>query len=210
MDGKLTDLIQQDRAAVGHLKKAHLSFYGAGKGAFFIAEKLGLQQVFRNCRAVHRNEGRILPLALVVDLLGDDLLADAAFTGDQHAGIRFGDHGYEPAQLHHVLGVAHQVGRCLGIPQVLQFLLNAAVFLHRLVQLVPPCGGKGEVLDLRQYKDDLLLVVKNGLAAHQYKATVRHLGNRRHLPTLLDGLQTGRHRTGRFHIVIGGAAQILP
>ena len=58
-----------------------------------MAEELALQQVLGDRAAVDRHEGALDPLALVVDVPGDELLAGAALPADQDVGLGVGDLG---------------------------------------------------------------------------------------------------------------------
>ena len=70
---------------VGDFKLAGFSFGpGTGKGAFFVPEKLGFKQVFRNGRAVNAYKRIKLTRAGMVNGLGKEFLAGAAVTGDQY------------------------------------------------------------------------------------------------------------------------------
>src|SRR3546814_9821877 len=52
-------LVEEQRTALGKLDLAFGRLYRSGERALFIAEQLGLQQIFRNRGAVDRNKGRI-------------------------------------------------------------------------------------------------------------------------------------------------------
>ena len=83
----LGDLVEQQRAAVGLLELADAARDGAGEGALLVAEELALQQVFGDRGAVDRDEGRVAPVRLHVDVARHHLLAGAAFAGDQDRGV---------------------------------------------------------------------------------------------------------------------------
>ena len=53
----LADLVEEDRAVVGHLELAGLVAIGAGEAALHVAEQLGLEQRLGNAGAVDRHEG---------------------------------------------------------------------------------------------------------------------------------------------------------
>ena len=81
----ITDLIEKNRSAVCHFKLAGLAaFAGAGKGAVLITEQLGFEQVFRYGSANDLDERAMTPVTRIMDRLGEQLLAGAAFTGHQH------------------------------------------------------------------------------------------------------------------------------
>ena len=49
-----------------------------------MAKELAFEQVVRDRRHIHRDEGAGLARTELVDRLGDQFLAGAAFTGNQH------------------------------------------------------------------------------------------------------------------------------
>ena len=57
-----------------------------GVGSLDRSEQDALQQIFRNRRAVHRDERSVAPVAFRMDGLGENLLADARFAPDHHRG----------------------------------------------------------------------------------------------------------------------------
>ena len=105
----LADLVEQQRAAVGLLEPADPAGHGAGKGALLVAEQLGLQQRFRDRRAVDRDEAAARPAARRMQVAGEDLLAGSGLAGDQHAGVAGRD---LVGQRHHLghgrVGVQHR------------------------------------------------------------------------------------------------------
>src|SRR5205814_9201073 len=68
---ELADLVEEDRAAVGHLEAAGLALVGAGEGAPLVAEQLGLEQLARRRRAVELDEGRPSARGMRVDRSGN-------------------------------------------------------------------------------------------------------------------------------------------
>src|SRR3546814_2757739 len=60
-------LVEEQRTALGKLDLAFGRLSRSGERALFIAEQLGLQQIFRNRGAVDRNKGRIGPPAGTLD-----------------------------------------------------------------------------------------------------------------------------------------------
>ena len=84
---QVSDLVEEQRSAVGGLKEAFTFAVGASERAFAIAEKFAFHQVFRDGPAVDRNEGRGLPGALLVDQAGCQFLAATGFSGDVDGGL---------------------------------------------------------------------------------------------------------------------------
>ena len=88
---ELADLIQKKRAVMGDLKKALFVSDGPGKRAFFVAEKLGFEQVFVDRGAVDGLKSLARTQAVGVNRAGDQLFSGAAFAAYQDGRIRFCD-----------------------------------------------------------------------------------------------------------------------
>ena len=88
--GKVSDLVEEERAAGGDLEAADHSRHGAGEGAFLVAEQLALDQCGRQRRAVDRDERPRAAPAAVVERARDQLLAGSGLAQDQHRRIRRG------------------------------------------------------------------------------------------------------------------------
>ena len=67
---QIADFIEEQGAAVGRLNTSDLALVGAGERAFFVAEQLGLDQVFRDGAAIDRDKRLGVPLGLAVQSLG--------------------------------------------------------------------------------------------------------------------------------------------
>ncbi len=81
------DFVEEQRAAVGVLELAASAAHAGGR-PFLDAEELGFEQRLDERGAVDGDEGPGSPRAEVVDLAGDELLAGAALTLDEHGEIR--------------------------------------------------------------------------------------------------------------------------
>ena len=91
LDRDLADLVEEQRAAVGELEAARLGADRAGEGALLVAEQLGLHQRLGDGGAVDLDERPVLRGELLVQRLGDQLLAGARLAGDEHRRRRVGD-----------------------------------------------------------------------------------------------------------------------
>src|SRR5262249_12362286 len=80
----VSDFVKKDRAAVALLELADTAPVGAGKRTFLVSEQFALQKVFRDCRAVKRQERPIGPGAVLVDGARDQFLSGAALSRDQY------------------------------------------------------------------------------------------------------------------------------
>ena len=85
--GQVGDFVEKQRAAVGVLELAAAAAH-ARRRALLDAEELGLEQRLDERRAIDGDERTVPAPAQVVDLTGDELLADAALAFEQHGEIR--------------------------------------------------------------------------------------------------------------------------
>ena len=109
-DGHFADLVEQQRAAGGQLEAAGAALDGAGEGAFFVAEDFAFDERFRDGGAVDGDEGPRLARAEVVKGAGDQLLAGAAFAGDEDGDVGGGDLFDQAEDLAHGLARAADHG----------------------------------------------------------------------------------------------------
>ncbi len=86
-----TDLVEEDRAAMGEMELALLGPDGARESAPHVAEELALEKVGRDRGAVDRDQTRASPRAIEVDRARDELLARSAFPRDQDRSVGAGD-----------------------------------------------------------------------------------------------------------------------
>ena len=84
LEAQLADFVQEDRPAVGGPETAEGVAVRPRERAFDIAEKLGGKQVRRDRGEVNRHQRTTGPRTARVDGLGNQLLARAARSGDQH------------------------------------------------------------------------------------------------------------------------------
>ena len=83
----VADLVEQERAAMGHAHDARLVALGAGECAAFEAEELTLQEVRRDRRAIHGHEAAAAP-AQAMQLARHHLFAGAARSEHHHVEQR--------------------------------------------------------------------------------------------------------------------------
>ena len=84
---QVADLVQEQRAVVGHLGLAHLAPARAGEGALLVAEQLVLEQRLGDGGAVDGHEGALGAVGELVQRAGQQLLAGAALAQQQHGGV---------------------------------------------------------------------------------------------------------------------------
>ena len=82
--GHVTDLVEEQGAAMGIVDQAAVIPVGAGEGALAIAEQFTFQQMLRQRRAVLHHKALAAPRSVVMDGPGHQLLAGAGLAGDHH------------------------------------------------------------------------------------------------------------------------------
>jgi len=80
--GKLTDFVEQQRATHRELEAATLQLVSTGKSTALVTEQLGLDEGFRQRRAVERDEGPVRTRAGVMDRPSQNLFAGPALAGE--------------------------------------------------------------------------------------------------------------------------------
>src|SRR5690606_32040983 len=80
---EISDLVQEDRAALGELEATFAGRDGAGERTAFVTEQLALEDRLGQRRAVHLDEWLALAIGRLVDRLGDELLAGSALAPDE-------------------------------------------------------------------------------------------------------------------------------
>ena len=114
----LADLVEQQRAALRLLEQAVLVAVRARERAAAIAEQLRLDQVLRNRGAVDLDEGALRAPAVVVQRVGDELLAGAVLALDEDVGLGVGHGGHQIEQLAHLPAAADDVVELVAIAQL--------------------------------------------------------------------------------------------
>ena len=87
----LGDLVQEQRPAVGFFEQSHLLGGRTREGAAGVAEELRLDQVLGKRRAVDLDPGGGPAPALLVQRVGEELLAGAALADDEDVGVSVRD-----------------------------------------------------------------------------------------------------------------------
>ena len=130
---QLADLVEEQRAPVGHLELARPVAQRAGEGARHVAEQLALGDRLRQRRAVDVDQRLFAPRRQGVHVLRDQLLADAGLAGDEHRQVGGGDHLDLLEQPRHRGARAEDLARALGrVP--LQLARHLAAVLGPLLQ----------------------------------------------------------------------------
>ena len=87
LQAHLADFVEEQRSAMRRLEPADLVAIGAGETATSVPEQLGFEQAVGDCRAVDGDERAGRARGVGVDVARDDVLADAAFAGDEDLGV---------------------------------------------------------------------------------------------------------------------------
>ncbi len=125
------EFIEEERATIGFLEPAGARAVGAGEGALFMAEQLCLDQGFGQRRAIHGDERFAPAWGEVMQAFGDQFLAGAAFTDDQHRAIELGS----------APGLLHRIEKGEALADKLRIFLHAPTYgeiSHPLARGIPP------------------------------------------------------------------------
>ena len=88
VQGQFTDLVHEQHPIFRRLDQTGARGVGAGEGAFFVAEQLGLDQVLGQAGAIHMHKGPLAAGAVGVQQPGHHILARSRLAKDQHGGRR--------------------------------------------------------------------------------------------------------------------------
>src|ERR1700761_8103918 len=95
----IADLVQKNRSSVGCFQTAILRLMSAGKGPALVAEQFALEQRVRNRGAVNGNEGLVAARTVLMQRLGNQLLARPCLSRDQHVAFGGRHHRQPPLDL---------------------------------------------------------------------------------------------------------------
>ena len=90
--GDFTDFIEEQGAAMGLFESALARLDSTRKGAAFVAEEFGFEQVFRQRRAVELDQRVAGARRVVMDGVSDQFLAGTRLAADQHGRVPLGNH----------------------------------------------------------------------------------------------------------------------
>jgi hypothetical protein len=106
---KLSHLVEENRAAVGRFEESRFGVRRARERALFVTEELAFEQVLGKGGAVESKKRHLLARRRPMEHLGDDVLAHARFSENEHVDGPGGYAGQHPVELAHH-GVLHHDG----------------------------------------------------------------------------------------------------
>ena len=118
----------------------------AGEGALLVAEQLGLEQVFRDRRAVDRDEPALGAAAGGMDAAGEQLLAGAAGAEQHHRDVGVGHPLDRARDLQHLRGGGDHRAEHGAV--VAGFLLETPVLGFDAVELEGAADDQAELVDV--------------------------------------------------------------
>ena len=197
------NFIEEYRAVVSQFKLAQLALYRTREGAFFMTEQFRFQQSAGNRAAVHADKRPPPPFTGIMNPLGDNFLAGAAFAANQHGRRGLCCLGGQCQHVDDLAAFADVIGKGVGR------LFRAQKFLFQIFRLGgylrKPCHKVLEfrnILDNRDYAGNFA-IDKDGIDIGHDGCTVllaADAANTRHTGT--------QHRTA---VAVGrGLKDILP
>ena len=131
----VTDLVEEQRAAVRQFEPASPARDRAGERALLVSEQFALEQAGGQRRRVHPDERPLAPRTEVVDRARDQLLAGARFAEDQHRAVGRRDRLDRRQRLAQGPALADDVGELL-----VKLALEVLLFVGQ------PCVEMGKLL----------------------------------------------------------------
>ena len=129
---QVPDLVEEDRPPLGHGDPAGLVLFGVGERALHVAEQLRLDKIGRQRAAVDHDVGPFSPGAEVVDRPGQQLLARAARSLDEHRALARRDVRQDGEDLLEGLALADDVLERVSILDLPPKLLDGRQVAERL------------------------------------------------------------------------------
>ena len=114
----VADLVEEQGSALGLLETAGGLVLGAGKGALFVSEQFGFDQITGDGGHVDGDKRAVAALAVVVQRTRHQFLAGAGFAGDHQRQVGLHQPGQNPVDFLHGGRAAdqrHALGGFLGL-----------------------------------------------------------------------------------------------
>jgi hypothetical protein len=103
------DLVEEEGATVGYFEEAFLGGDGGGEGSALVAEEGGFEEFGGDGAGVDGDEGLVAARGVLVDGLGDELLAGAGLALDEDGGAAGGGLGDDVEEAEHAVALADDV-----------------------------------------------------------------------------------------------------
>ncbi|RMU45974.1 hypothetical protein ALP29_05253 [Pseudomonas syringae pv. avii] len=166
--GHAFDFIQEQGAAVGIFQFADAFAVGAGEGAAFMSEEFGFEQLLGDCRAIEGHERLLCAWAEVVQAAGDQLLAAAGFTANQHIDRQTRQVQHLAAQALKALGHTQQAG--LQLRAMIGLLMQPAVFQDQATLVQRPAQAVEQGVGAEGFFQEVVGAVAHGFDGHWHVA----------------------------------------
>src|SRR5262245_1523953 len=208
----LADLVEEQRAPLGHLEEPFLVGLGARKGTLLVPEQFGLDQVLRNGRTVYLDEGALGPLGVVVDRVGDQLLAGAVLPLNQDIGVAAGYAFHQLEHLVHLLALADDVAEA-ELPFHLH--LEEGVLVDEIPALDGPLEHGQQRIGLDRLLDEAVRAPLHRLDGLRHAAVAGDDDDFRvgvrllELPQQLQPVDVGQHHVRDDNVGLPGLEDLL-
>ncbi len=156
---------------------------GPGERALLVAEELALEERLRQGGAGHLDEGPVPSRAVLVERLGEQLLAGAALAEEQHRGGGGGHLADRLEDRQHLRALAHQVVEAV---LVLEPLAQRARLLHEALPLQGLLEDDLQLLDVDRLAEVVLGAELHRLDRRLDRAVGGHDDDHRLRAHLLD------------------------
>ena len=105
---KVANFVEEKRSPVGSFGTTDTAIHSTRKGSLFVTEKFAFHQVFRQSRAVQRNERFVLSFRQIHNCTGNHFLTRTATATNQNRCIARGHLAHLFVNLLHFAAVTHQ------------------------------------------------------------------------------------------------------
>ena len=168
---EFTHLVEKERATVGQFEPAPVGLDCVREGAFLVAEEFAFDHPFRQGVAEDGHEGTVPPGAPVVEGVGHQFLARAAFAEDEYRGLGIGDLEDLLPDALHGRGPPHDVLEPVPGVELVQQLL---VFLHDALAVQDLLDFRRELLHVHGFFEYVVRSFLHGGHGQAHGAGTRH------------------------------------
>jgi len=159
---------------VGQLKAPFPQIHGTREGSPFMPEELTFQQILRQSATIHGDEGLVAPGAVEVDGAGNQFLAGARFSGDEHRSLGRGHFLNELVDALHGSALADNASELVAF---LQFTGEITVSFDQLIVVDRFADGELQLLILEGFKDIVECSFAHGFDGFFHRSVGGHHDN---------------------------------